>query len=408
MVDRPSRLLQLAHPGDHVLDQVELQDVVKRLHHSSVDCFHPHPQRVPADVQAAVEMPGAGVEGHSAPAIAGPVARSSNMEPAVAAAAPRQSREQVLRVDVERPAGAGRPSSTLATVDDVVAGQDGHDARLGSGPERIRDDLQLGSRDCDPILRGPIGRALLAPAVTLPRPVVNDLPAIERPPQDFVKGLNRMVAFTVVALLMKAAKTFRSIQLLAERGLTDDAFVLVRTLYETSVAIMFILQKNSRVRARMYHVHSHRHDLKMLEHWSRTKGLKRAATKEAFRVIRRLLTDGEKGLPAGTDMKAIGRHWSGLPGGFEAAAKALGQERLYATLYRRTSSQAHASDFSSHVTATTEEIWFELAPSPDQVPMVSAIAREMLLMAVARVDRRFRLGYEIRLGVHQVKERPTK
>lgn len=59
-------------------------------------------------------------------------------------------------------------------------------------------------------------------------------------------GLNRTVVETVIGLFVKAAKTFRSIQVLTQRGLTDDANALMRVLMETNAAILYILQKRSR------------------------------------------------------------------------------------------------------------------------------------------------------------------
>src|SRR6185437_9783350 len=71
-----------------------------------------------------------------------------------------------------------------------------------------------------------------------------------------MRGLNVAVVRTAVGLLTKACKTFRSTQLLCERGLIEDADVLTRVLMETSVAIAFILQKDSKNRVAIYHAHS--------------------------------------------------------------------------------------------------------------------------------------------------------
>src|SRR6266571_4924342 len=69
------------------------------------------------------------------------------------------------------------------------------------------------------------------------------------------RGLNSVVVQTMIGLLAKASKTFRSIQVLCERGLQEDANALVRVLLETTVAITFILQTKSRERALIYHAH---------------------------------------------------------------------------------------------------------------------------------------------------------
>jgi hypothetical protein len=61
----------------------------------------------------------------------------------------------------------------------------------------------------------------------------------------------------MMGLLTKAMKTFRSLQILCERGLYDDASALARVLLETTIAIAFILQKKSKQRMLMYHAYPH-------------------------------------------------------------------------------------------------------------------------------------------------------
>ena len=51
------------------------------------------------------------------------------------------------------------------------------------------------------------------------------------------------------------ARSFRSIQILCERGLHDDASALVQVLMETTVAVMLILRKASKRRPRMFHAY---------------------------------------------------------------------------------------------------------------------------------------------------------
>ncbi|MGH9160428.1 MAG: DUF5677 domain-containing protein [Vicinamibacteraceae bacterium] len=83
-------------------------------------------------------------------------------------------------------------------------------------------------------------------------------------------------------LLTKSCKTFRSIQSLCERGLHEDANALVRVLLETSVAVLFILQRRRRdkktralsptaeQRALTFYAHSLHQQLKMLKEWKQT------------------------------------------------------------------------------------------------------------------------------------------
>jgi len=142
------------------------------------------------------------------------------------------------------------------------------------------------------------------------------------------RGLDGPVVETAIGLLTKACKTFRSIQILCERGLIDDANALVPVLMENTSAIAFILQKKPRERARIYQAHTFAETLKMLNHWKSAPGLKRKATKKAFKQAKEGLAYWTKGLPAGTD---VTRHWSGKPNLLEAV-KALRSNVMYATL----------------------------------------------------------------------------
>ncbi len=133
------------------------------------------------------------------------------------------------------------------------------------------------------------------------------------------RGVNAFVVHTMIGLLTKASKTFRSVQVLSERGLHDDANALVRVLMETTVAIAFILQKNSKQRAVIYHAHGIAQSIKMLNDWKNTKGLKRKATKAMLKQANDGLAVYMKRLPQGTDVK---RHWSGAEGRPCAARRA--------------------------------------------------------------------------------------
>ena len=214
------------------------------------------------------------------------------------------------------------------------------------------------------------------------------------------RGLDPLVLVTIAGLAMKAAKTFRSVQILLERGLVDDAKALVRVLFETTVTALFILQRKSRERTRQYHAYDARNTMKMLEHWKRTPGLKRKVTKAVLAQANELVTTTAKGLPSGVDIK---KHWSGL-GSLENVAKAIGLEGMYATLYRFMSTSAHATDVGAHVDAVTKpgELQFNLLPTTNDVDHVALVAREVLWILSSRINNRFALGFELRLVAHKI------
>jgi hypothetical protein len=218
------------------------------------------------------------------------------------------------------------------------------------------------------------------------------------------RGVDRLVVYTVAGLLAKACKTFRSIQLLCERGFTADATALMRVLGETNVAVAFILQKRSRDRARIYHAFGIWQSIKMLNHWKQTPGLKRKATKAAFAGAYAGLQVWTKDLPPGTDYKS---HWSGT-GTLQNAMKALRSDIMYATLMRHTSQFVHVSDIGEHVKIENNHVVFHVVPTSEAVEGTSAVAREMLWMAANRIDQRLKLGYAGALALHRVKKPTTQ
>lgn len=216
------------------------------------------------------------------------------------------------------------------------------------------------------------------------------------------RGLDGPTIETVIGLLTKACKTFRSIQVLCERGLIEDADALVRVLMENTVAIAFILQKKPRERVKIYHAHTIAQGIKMLNDWKNTAGLKRKATKKLIKQANDGLAEWAKGLPVGTDFK---HHWSGKRN-LQEAVKALRGDVLYATLYRFTSSITHASDFGSHVEideASGDRIW-QIEPRAKGFEAPSFAARELLWSAANRIDERFGLGFSAALAPHKLQK----
>ena len=215
------------------------------------------------------------------------------------------------------------------------------------------------------------------------------------------RGLNPVVVQTMIGLLTKASKTFRAIQVLCERGLQDDANALVRVLMETTVAIAFILQKKSKERTLIYHAHGIAQNIKMLNHWKNTRGLKRKATKAMLTQANEALDDYMKRLPLGVDVR---RHWSGKPN-LQEAVKTLRGDVMYAALYRFTSSISHASDFGAHfeVDPASDDLIWEIEPQVRGFEVPSYAARELFWNAANRIDQRLGLGYAATLAPHKLK-----
>jgi hypothetical protein len=211
-------------------------------------------------------------------------------------------------------------------------------------------------------------------------------------------GLDGIVVQTMMGLLTKACKTFRSIEILCERGLYDDATAEVRVLMETTVAVLFILQRRSKERVRIYHAYAAAQDVKMIEKWRITPGLKRKATKRAIQLAAKVFNRWFSQIPAHTNIK---KHWSGLRS-LEEATEAIRWGVVYQTLYRHASPTSHAADFSRHVDASGDEIVWEIEPQVDGLAGPAVMAREMLWHLASRIDQRLGLGFGASLAPHRV------
>lgn len=200
-------------------------------------------------------------------------------------------------------------------------------------------------------------------------------------------------------LLTKSLKTFRSIQILCERGLGEDANALVRVLLETTVPVLYILDSKSQQRAQTYFAYTLNQQLKMFNDWRVTKGFKRRVTRKQIEALKAAIADVTRTLPPGTDYR---RHWSGT-GGLEQAIKALKADALYSVLYRYLCTIAHANDLGLHFeqNADGEFVW-QIAPRFETVLAPSFMARELMWVLASRVDTKLGLGFKTALVVHKV------
>jgi hypothetical protein len=220
-----------------------------------------------------------------------------------------------------------------------------------------------------------------------------DIPKAKR------RGLRPPVVRTMAMLLTKACKTFRATHLLAERGLMQDANVQVRVLMETAVAALLILQKQSLKRNHIFYTYSISQQLKMLEEWQRTPGLKRRAPKAIVQRTRQLLDSMASKLPAGTNYTG---HWSG-EGNFQNAVKKLGNDVAYSAFYRSASSSAHVADTGAHVEMdANDRPVFLLPPDSKGFEATTYSARELLWAMANRINLRLGLGFDTALTPHKL------
>lgn len=243
--------------------------------------------------------------------------------------------------------------------------------------------------------------------------------------------VDQIVVYTIIGLYVKALKTFRAIQVACEGGLTQDGISLLRVLFETTVAILFILQRNTRLRARLYHARIYVKHLALMRTWKTRRGLKRKATKAVIRGDEAALVKILNGLTALKRWPA--KHWYGpkLPAAVKAlararrsrtgvdaaerdaieaivgalanhfsgrsiwdAANALRWMTAYETLYRYTTFFGHAEDFHHHVTIKDDGgMVLKLIPAADGDTIQTMETASLFVWSVATaMDKHFSTG----------------
>ena len=210
-----------------------------------------------------------------------------------------------------------------------------------------------------------------------------------------VRGLSRAVIVLSLLLLAKALKTHRAVRATVLEGCGQDAAVLIRSLFEATTAVMWILQKNSRHRTALFLAHQDQRTLVHVEAMSKTRGLKRAAKPLLARAQKNV--SAWAGTLSAAELASVRKHWSGLPGGIEATARSLGRGWLkaYNTVYRETSSYAHGSDTAHHAffSRTAPLPKFKLLPG-DEGAQRNLVVAAMLLHGIARrMDERMQLEH---------------
>jgi hypothetical protein len=196
----------------------------------------------------------------------------------------------------------------------------------------------------------------------------------------------------VMGLYMKALKTVRAIRLATTRDLQEDGLVLCRTLLETTVAILYVLQKRTPHRAIEYLAAMLMRKKWTMEDWEKTHGLKHEG-KRIHKKIQKQLAPYEKvlGLPR---LQELRRGYSGLS--IKRTFAAVGLTRLYFTAYAWLSSYQHAADLPDHVELAPDgAIQLKMGSSDvQQTRFLLDLTRSFFCAIMQRTSQEMALGYE--------------
>lgn len=212
------------------------------------------------------------------------------------------------------------------------------------------------------------------------------------------RGLDSGIVTLVASILTKGCKTFRGIRAACVAGCGQDGSILLRALFESTIAMRYILQRNTRRRSILFAAHEDFRKLVLVEETKRTPGQKRLFKNSALLQARSTMNAWRTLAPA-AEVDSVRKHWAG-PGGLEAACKKLGRRsgwpRAYVAMYRYVSAFSHGSDANAHMFLQpgTNTPVFKLLPGTDELDRVLPMACLLLLAMAGRFGERLGLGIE--------------
>lgn len=207
------------------------------------------------------------------------------------------------------------------------------------------------------------------------------------------RGLNQGVLMITSGILAKACKTVRAIRVAAAVGSGQDASILLRALFESTIALLWILQRDSKRRATLFAAHEDQRWLVIVEEHRKTPGLKRVFGKNALAIAQANVDRWRKLLKNPSQVDSVRKHWfgSGLRGATDALGYRSGWRRAYETLYRQTSAFSHGSDANAHLfqNPVTGNPGVKLLPGFDElhkvIPMACVLVLEMATRLISRL-----------------------
>jgi len=222
--------------------------------------------------------------------------------------------------------------------------------------------------------------------------------------------LDRSTADVALGLYVKALRQFRAIQLLCEGGLGTDAWALARNLFETTLALCFVLQPrfrpkkdgrqlpsvrgkplSRRFRARLYIANVVFERERMLGQWQKTRGLRRTAKRAARVAVEERVKQAEIVIGSEwADRLKRSRSYSGLS--IKDLAASLKLTTSYATFYRMASWPTHAADADM---VFSQPATLDIAPSPRGIREAGNAASILLCRCVEIANDGLRLGRDV-------------
>jgi hypothetical protein len=222
----------------------------------------------------------------------------------------------------------------------------------------------------------------------------------------------------VVGLWTKTCKQYRAVLVLSELGLVEDAETIARSLFETTIQILFVAKRNVRLtrgwktapmpprgafsmefRAQIYLARTVLDDKKRLNVWQQTRGCKRPA-KRMQAAVDEMVAWAESDI--GTKWLQWLRDSAKSRTAFqvETMAHNVGLARWYATVYRTESTIVHAADATQHFDAGSEPMTVDvsLGPNIEGATTGLKLANALVETAMSVINARYYLGRAVEIG----------
>lgn len=200
----------------------------------------------------------------------------------------------------------------------------------------------------------------------------------------------------ILSLLAKGLKTSRAIRVVLLEGCGEDAAVLLRSLFETTVAVQWLTREDTSNRVRLYAAHSAYRYTVMRREQAKTKGLEEVGSRHLPHAEAAL--EQWTQLLGATAMSSVKKHWSGLSDGLTGVCKQLDSLADYNTIYRDTSSYAHVSDPTSHFDPKDNSLGvFKILPGTNECDRVAGVSVVCLHNLAGAVNDKFGLGLDSKL-----------
>lgn len=225
-------------------------------------------------------------------------------------------------------------------------------------------------------------------------------------------GVDEVVVMVSFGIFAKMCKQYRGIIALSELGLGKEASCLSRMLFESMLAIQFILRRkvnlrglapvpgkplSSRFRCDLYIANHGFQITKNFRLMCETPGFKRIATKKEKQAAAAEVSRWEGIIGTEWTERLKKKGYAGMS--VENLAYSLHFRSLYNELYRSTSIGVHGADGPSYFSIEDRgdgigRAVFEYLPSADGIPQNIRMSNFMLAHSMDVINKRMKFGVE--------------